>query len=60
MILSLPAAGFASGEFEAEVLQEGVESAWQKWVDTVSGSGLDGQEVLDKALEYIETYNAQN
>lgn len=39
-------------------LAEGVESAWQKWVDTVTANGLPGQEILDKALEYTEQFNA--
>ena len=45
-------------EASIEWLKEGVESSWQKWVDTVSANGLPGQEILDKALEYIEVYNA--
>lgn len=45
-------------EESIEWLKEGVESAWQKWVDTVTANGLPGQEILDKAMEYIDTYNA--
>jgi TRAP-type C4-dicarboxylate transport system substrate-binding protein len=39
-------------------LADGVESAWAKWVETINGKGLPGQEILDKAQEYIAKFNA--
>ena len=40
-------------------LSEGADAAWQKWVDTVNGQGLPGDEILAKAQEYIEKFNAE-
>lgn len=40
-------------------LQEGADAAWQKWVDTINGQGLPGDEILAKAQEYIQKFNAE-
>jgi len=42
-----------------EWLSDGAEAAWQKWVDTINGQGLPGDEILAKAQEYIEKFNAE-
>jgi TRAP-type C4-dicarboxylate transport system substrate-binding protein len=40
-------------------LADGAEKGWEKWVDTINGQGLPGQEIFDKAQEYIEKFNAE-
>ena len=46
-------------EASTEWLADGAEAAWQKWVDTIDGQGLPGDEILAKAQEYIEKFNAE-
>ena len=40
-------------------LADGAEKGWEKWISTIDGQGLPGQEIFDKAQEYIEKFNAE-
>ena len=40
-------------------LADGAEKGWEKWISNIDGQGLPGQEIFDKAQEYIEKFNAE-
>jgi len=40
-------------------LTDGAEKGWEKWISNIDGQGLPGQEIFDKAQEYIEKFNAE-
>ena len=46
-------------EASTEWLAGGADVAWQKWIDTINGQGLPGDEIFAKAQEYVQKFNAE-